>query len=469
MDWRNKMSKLSDVFKELLSLHGKNKKSLIQETHEKTEVEIKIIEERLNKLLAQSSDFIEYEGIIFSGETAQDLKLELKTYQELMELIHRDKFKLIGTTNKFVSIDKPGIAMSYSVFTLQKDEDEIKIRVEDDKSSIDFAWNHQYMGDDLDGKTFHKIANKGKYYEDIDLIAKDFDNKINDAITKIKKGESEIAKSSEYDLLLEEFLLSPNALYDKKYLPLKENYHEIYAKILFESQHYLSIYTNAKKKNKNVEKYGKLLDTLGSTFINKDGPIKNYREFKKYVETNPSLFASKAQQQKEYLDYLYKGAAAISPLPIRIGFLQILDGYRRFAELVRNPIRDIRKIIQFRNRVNIDSNQNNYDEDVDIISKDSTFKEIVEGIHPIVRHSESHLFTRIDEDKQIVYVQDDESGKKFEFDTRKDIYEKQIIIQSGLVPALLAFYSGTDLVLKLLSMRSKEFLHRVILIGNTKK
>ncbi|MFH1332678.1 MAG: hypothetical protein ABIH53_00370 [archaeon] len=460
------MVRLQDIFEQLLSFGPRTKAEIIEGAYKQTKVKKEKIEGRLNKILEFNPKYKEHQGRVYYGKYADDLKVDKKTYQQLMELIHRDKYALKGVTTKGFKVKEPNIFESYSIYKLEKDNQELEVRLDDD-ASLDFAAHHHYLPDNLDGKTYCKIINKAKYYEDIEHIAKDFDSKINGAILKVKTGKSKVCFTTEYDELLEEFFLTPNALFNKKFLPLKELYHEIYAKTLLESQNYLKIYQDAKKSGL-VEKYSTMLDSLGSSFFNADGPMKNYRAFKEHVTTSVKRFSEKAMQQTEYIDYLFKGATAVSPVPIRVGFLQILDAYRRFAELLRNPIRDIRKIIQFKHKEKIDLNDLNYDDDIEIIRKDSKFKDLIQAIHPIVRHSESHLFTRIDEDKKIIYIQDDKAGKKFEFNPR-DIHDKRAEIQSGLVPALLAFYAGTDIALKLLGMRSASFLHRIVLLGNTKK
>jgi hypothetical protein len=390
-----------------------------------------------------------------------------KTYQELMELIFRDKYKLIGVTTEMKKVKKPNVFDSYSIYKLSKDDKEISVKVKDELS-FDFAFHHEYLPDELDGKTFIKIDNKKRYYDDVELIAKDFDNKINESIKRLQKGEIGDLDFIEIDKLLEEFILTPNAVLNHKFESIKLNYHIIYARLILEAQNYLSVYNQAKSKNVNVKKYGELLDKLSINFFKNKNPMQSYRLFKNIVEVDANRLAEKSKQQAQYIHYLFKGGAAISPLPLEISFLQILDAYRRATELVRNSIRDIRRIIQLELNVTIDSKELKYDEDVDIIRKKEKYKELVDAIEPIVRHSESHLFTRIDKDKRFIYIQDDIANKKFEFSPQNINNNRKELI-TGFIPALLAFYAGTDIALKLVTMRSKNFLYRLILVGNTKK
>ncbi|MBI3051704.1 hypothetical protein HYY74_04580 [Candidatus Woesearchaeota archaeon] len=389
-----------------------------------------------------------------------------KSYQELMELIFRDKYKLKGVTTKMKKIKDPDQFESYNIFKLTKNGSEVLVRVTD-KLAFDFAFHHEYLPDELDGKTFVRIDNKQKYYDDIKNIAEDFDEKVTTAIKKIVDGNSEIAKSTEIDKLLEEFITTPDAVLNHKFIPIKENFHETYAKLILEGQNYITICNQAKEKSAYFKKYNDILNNLGRNFFNQT-PMSSYRNFRKIVATETNRFAEKTKQQAQYIDFLFKGAAAISPVPFEIGCFQMLDAYRRSVELVRNPIRDIRRIIQTELNVPVDSDQLNYDQDLEVIQNQEKYKELVSAIKPLLRNSESHLFTRIDKSKGIIYIEHEPTKSRFEF-SPQDLMNKREEIFKGFVPALMAFYAGTDVALKLIAMRSPGFLYRVIVLGNTKK
>jgi hypothetical protein len=312
-----------------------------------------------------------------------------------------------------------------------------------------------------------KIINKAQYYDDIKFIAEDFDEKLKKASLSLSTESNDFIHNLEYINLLEEFLLTPDSIYNKKFLPLKENYHKILVKMLNEAKIYQDSITKIKSRD-GSKQYFDILSELGKVYTQSSNFVENYRLFKDHVETNALRFIQKSHQQKKYIDYLLKGAAATSPMPITIGFFHILDCYRRCAELIRVPMRDIRKTIQLKNKETIQSSSENYNSDIEIIKNDKLCAELTKSIIPLLRHSESHLFTRIDEDSQKIYTFNEITKKEVDF-TPDDINQKWKDILHNLVPSLIIFYVLTDLALKIVCLRSEEFLTRIVLIGNCKK
>ena len=107
------------------------------------------------------------------------------------------------------------------------------------------------------------------------------------------------------------------------------------------------------------------------------------------------------------------------------------------------------------------------DEVIISVLSENNYNDLVDPFHPLIRHCESHLDTRIREDKRTVLLTNRESLRRSiiqEF-SYEEIVSNQERLYGVVFPALYYAVSNFDVYLKIMLMNSLEY--QLLLISKT--
>lgn len=380
-----------------------------------------------------------------------------KDFEKLMKLIYFEGYKISKLSLRVHGED------AIEKITLVKDSDEITLQ----SSSEDFLYYVTSLKKTVNnnGKfQFSKIENTAAYYEDIEFLSDTDRNKIQAAIKKVQSGK--FALDFDLEKIFDKFLSGKYGKIDEDITKLKTYYFEIFALTLFLSNEYLKIKEKIERINNEFIEYYSLVDEiLRMAFLRVGKPIeaiKDYKFFKNFLTFDIENIARRTTEQGEYVNDLLGMLAERGSVEGSVGIKYLLDVYRRFCELSFEFINMLRIAIEVADGVKKPEFYLSYLENVEIIKSKGKYSKLVESVDPHIRHSESHMNTRIDYEigkRGEVVLINTEGGKekvvgKYTFHELSDMTKT---IQRSLYPALLVAFTIFETAFKLLIFNSPEY------------
>lgn len=375
-------------------------------------------------------------------------------FEKLMTLIYFEGYKVSKLSLSVHGEDE------IAKIILAKDSDETTLQ----SSSEDFFYYVASLKKTVNnnGKfEFSKVENTTAYYEDIEFLSDTDRNKIQAAIKKVQSGKFVL----DFDIegIFDKFLSGNYGKMDKDITKLKTYYFEIFALTLFLSNEYLKIKEKIERTNNEFIGYYLLVDEILRTAFMRVGKpieaIKDYKFFKNFLTFDIENIARRTTEQAEYVNDLLGMLAERGTVEGSVGIKYLLDLYRRFCELSFEFINMLRIAIEVADGVEKPESYFSYLDNVQTIKSKEKYSKLVESIDPYIRHSESHMNTRIDYKNGEITLINTSGGKekvvgKYTFREISDMTKK---IQRSLYPALLVAFTIFETAFKLLIFNSPEY------------
>jgi hypothetical protein len=314
---------------------------------------------------------------------------------------------------------------------------------------------------------FTKIENTAAYYEDMKFLSDIDGKKLQAAIKKVQSGN--FVFDFDIEKIFDKFLSGKYGKKDKDIIKLKTYYFDIFAFTLFLSKEYLKIEEKIERANKEFIEYYLLTDEiLRMAFMRVGKPveaIEDYKFFKNFLSFDIGNNARSATELGYWFaNDLLGMLAEREVVEGSIGIKYLLDMYRRFCESSFEFINLLRIAIELADGVENPESHLPYLENVEIIKSKQKYSKLVESVDPHIRHSESHLNTRIDDEKGEIVLNDTSRGKeemvgKYTFHELSDMTKT---IQRSLYPALLIAFTIFETAFKLLIFISPEYKYMLL-------
>ena len=314
---------------------------------------------------------------------------------------------------------------------------------------------------------FTKIENTAAYYEDMDFLRDIDGKKLQAAIKKVQSGN--FVLDFDIEKIFDDFLSGKYGKKDKDIIKRKTYYFDIFAITLFISKEYLKIKEKIERANKEFIEYYLLTDEiLRMAFMRVGKPveaIEDYKFFKNFLSFDIGNNAKSATEQGYwYANDLLGMLAEREVVEGSIGIKYLLDMYIRFCESSFEFINLFRIAIEVADGVENPESHLPYLENLEIIKLKQKYSKLVESIDPHIRHSESHMNTRIDDEKGEIVLIDTSGGKeavvgKYTFHEHSDMTKT---IQRSLYPALLIAVTIFETAFKLLVLDSHDYKYMLL-------
>ncbi|MEA1999556.1 MAG: hypothetical protein U9N61_09605 [Euryarchaeota archaeon] len=381
-------------------------------------------------------------------------------FERLMNLIYFEEYKVSKLSLRVRGEE------AIAEVTLTKGSDEIILQ-----SSCEDFFNYVTSlkkTANTNGKfQFTKIENTAAYYEDMDFLRDINGKKLQAAIKKVQSGN--FVLDFDIEKIFDDFLSGKYGKNDKDIIKLKTYYFDIFAFTLFLSKEYLKIKEKIERANKEFIEYYLLTDEiLRMAFIKVGKPveaIEDYKFFKNFLSFDIVNNARSATEQGYwYANDLLGMLAEREVVEGAIGIKYLLDMYRRFCESSFEFINMLRIAIEVADGVEKPESYLSYLENVKRIKSKQKYSKFVESIDPHIRHSESHMNTRIDDEKGEIVLIDTSRGKeevvgKYTFHELSDMTKT---IQRSLYPALITSFMIFETAFKLLIFISPEYKYMLL-------
>jgi hypothetical protein len=217
--------------------------------------------------------------------------------------------------------------------------------------------------------------------------------------------------------IFDDFLSGKYGKKDKDIIKRKTYYFDIFAITLFISKEYLKIKEKIERANKEFIEYYLLTDEiLRMAFMRVGKPveaIEDYKFFKNILRFDIVNNARSATEQGYwYANDLLGMLAEREVVEGSIGIKYLLDMYIRFCESSFEFINLFRIAIEVADGVENPESHLPYLENLEIIKLKQKYSKLVESIDPHIRHSESHMNTRIDDEKGEIVLINTSRGKE---------------------------------------------------------
>ncbi|MHA1959160.1 MAG: hypothetical protein ACW99U_02970 [Candidatus Thorarchaeota archaeon] len=317
-----------------------------------------------------------------------------------------------------------------------------------------------------------RIGNSKKYFEAIKEFTEHREIKISKALDDWKSGKSPVEGGFWHDVdrALVKLLFEKTSPEDSDVLWLRENYFHIFAFYLAEAKGITGVGKDALfHKHKDIQPLIAITERiLRDAFLSNQktgNPVEIYKTYRRLLPDSLEDQTERVSIQLAYLDDLRAMIKEVGSRKERVRILYVLDVYRRVYEMTR-PILDLLRIAAMQMKGKPTERDVSDDEIISILKEDN-YSELVDAFNPQIRHCESHLATKIREDKRTVLLTKREGLRRSiiqEF-SYEEIVSYQERLYDLVFPALFYAVSSFDGFLKIMLMDSLEY--QLLLISKT--
>ncbi len=314
---------------------------------------------------------------------------------------------------------------------------------------------------------FRRVVDTGRYADESKVFATEFDIRQKQAFERLKAGQLRLSFVPE--LLIAEFLKS-RQWGDPKYLPLKEQYFDILAAIVWRGkdtpaaeQRFLATFPEAKPYAQRVG------DVLRSAFDPLKDPLKNYLRFADQSRKSFNEVAKKLIDESTFnndmLGRLFKDGSVEG----QIGLRYLFDMYRRHTEWVIPLFKTLSDAICILEGKALPDPSLGMTKRVELI-RQTAYADIVDCFDPRIRHAASHNGISYDQNQGIITFDGTDSDGVQKFDnftlTYTEAADKTRSFIRGFIPGMLSAFGMQEQLILLTTITSGEYKRLLLLIGN---
>ncbi len=327
---------------------------------------------------------------------------------------------------------------------------------------------------DSDGAVkFAKIKNSGKYFAAIRDFAEHRQTKISKALEDLKTGKSPLGGGfwHKVDKALVELLFDKTSIDDSDIIWLRTNYFHIFAYYLNEIKGIAGIAQDVLfRKHKDGQPLAAIADKiLMETFLSKQGSrnlVEKYKIYRQFLPDSLENHSEGVAMQQTFLEDLRMMLKNVGSQEESVRILYVLDVYRRVYEMTR-PILDLLRIAILLTKGKPDIKIQVSDDEILSVLSEYNCNKFLNAFNPQIRHCESHLATRIREDRRTVLLTKRKGLHRL---TIQEFRYEEIIsnmerLYNVVFPALYYSFANFDGFLKIMLMDSFEY--QLLLISKT--
>jgi hypothetical protein len=320
---------------------------------------------------------------------------------------------------------------------------------------------------DTDGEyRFRRLKDPNQYLTDVEhLIDKDR-GKLKEAAKQIISGEFTFT----YDApkLIDEFLRGERTVNNKKFLPLKRDYHYILAHTFLISQETLKAHKRLIHKYPEAERIIRAVDTIMKSFWPTGNAIKDYKFYRSYLKFDIDELSKRVSTELPVADDTIKDFIRRGKIDTDIAIPKMMDIYGRFMELSAPVINLIRIGLELKRGNSSPDGDYKLGQNIEILRSDRDYGTFFGCLDEQIRHADAHASRRIDKAARKILLIDARGDRErivdtYTFDKFTDMIN---LMQNQFFPAIFPTLILFDIATLDLLLTSLEYKHLLLAVGN---
>lgn len=311
-----------------------------------------------------------------------------------------------------------------------------------------------------------RFRDNNQYWEDTKRLATEWENEKKALGERIRRGDK--LKGGLLPLLTE-FLRSRD-WGNERFLPLKEQVHELQFEVAYTAKKLLNDQKTLVAKFPESKRYMDEAErVLDAVWQREPNFFKRALGFLAVAPPDTFYAIQRALRQAKHVDHVSSLLAQRRKrIPGDVGMPYVLDAYRRTAESIRPFVFSISDAIRLVDRSPPLDPKLGYSKRVAYIKR-TRFAPLVDCLDPAIRHSESHDGTVIDHEAGRITLTDvDWKGTRTVVGdyTYWQIVDMENTIRRGLFPGLVAAFAVHEVGILAVATHTMEFMRALVSIGN---
>jgi hypothetical protein len=382
---------------------------------------------------------------------------------ELMKKLHDEKYKIYS---KKIEYDGMGEHPSLKVtVVLEKDGNQISIQ-SSEPDFLKYVVELRGVADTTGEHKFTRVKDLDQYNADVEHLIDIDKSKLSNAVDDLKSGKFKFT----YDPpgLVNEFLKSERNVKNKKFLPLKRDYHHILASVLLASRAMQKAYKRLENKYSQAKKVFKGIDSIMRGFWLTGNPTKDYNLYRNYLTFDISELGQRMSTQLPLVGDTAKDFKRRGGVDANIGIPRLMNIYGRFLELLKPMLNIIRIGLELR-RGNLAPDKNYpLTKNIEVLKSDWEYGQLFDCLDEQIRHSDAHVAVRIDKADRKIYLMDTRSAKErivkvYTFDEFTNMLN---VMNNQFFPVIYSTIALFDAAMLDLVLVSKEYKFLLLALDN---
>lgn len=318
---------------------------------------------------------------------------------------------------------------------------------------------------DIDGNPmFRQVADINRYQTELESLTVGFAKESKKAFERLKVGQ--IRLTFDPTDLIRDFLRS-RKWGDVKYLPLKSQYFDVLAAVVWRSKQSAEAEKRLVKVLPEAERYAKrITEVLMRSFDPLNEPLKNYLRFADLNHQCSGELLQKVLNEAAMSKDAFSRLAKDGVVEGHIGLHYIFDMYRRSAEAVRPLLKILSEAVAMAEGTDLPDKLLGMSKRVELIRL-SSYADIVDCFDPRIRHAASHAAISYDKILGVVKFEGADSGGFADFElSYAEAAEKTLRFMRGFVPGLVTTIGMYQELQLLAIVESGDYRRLLLLIDN---
>jgi len=320
---------------------------------------------------------------------------------------------------------------------------------------------------DVDGEyRFKPVKNLEQYNADAEHLLDIDKSKLKNAADDLRSKKFEFTYNP--PKIIDEFLKSERNVKNKKFLPLKRDYHYILAGAFLMSKEMLKLNKRLEDKYPDAKKIIDAADKVMKSFRPTGNPIKDYKFYRKYLTFDIDELGDRMSTQLRDADDIVKEFIRRSKVDANIAIPRMMNTYANFLEILSPMLNLLRIGLELRRGDNSPNKHCELVENIRIIKSDTEFGPLFGCLDEQIRHASAHASFRIDKAVRKVYLMDERGNKgkivgTYTFDELTNMIN---LMNNQFFPVIYPTIALFDTETLDLLLVSREYQYRLLALGN---
>jgi len=385
-------------------------------------------------------------------------------YIQLMTKLHEERYDVLS-----IEINAERVGDSFSTIAtivLIKEREQITLR----SGEMDFIL---YLAElrgvvDTNGEySFRSVKDANQYMTDAEHLIDEDHGKLNQAAKEIISGSFVFTYNASQ--MIDEFLRSQSNVKNKKFLPLKRDYHYILAKAFLISKETMEVHKRLIRKYPEAENVMRAIDTIMKSFWRTGNAIKDYKFYRKYLTFDIDRLARRMSTELPVADDTVKEFIRRGTVDADIAFPRMMDIYRQFVELSGPVLNLIRIGLELKRGNSSPTRTYRLGQNIEILKSDVDYGPLFSCLDEQIRHADAHASRRIDKVARKVYLLDARGSEEqivgtYTFDEFIHVINS---LQNEFFPAIFPTLILFDVATLDILLVSPEYKHLLLAVNNT--
>ena len=386
-----------------------------------------------------------------------------KDLVDLMTKLHKEKHDVRSAE---IVAEKVGDGFStIATIVLNSGEEQVTLR-SSESDFILYALELRHVVDAKGEHRFRRVRDPEQYFTDIRHLIDEDHTKLKEAAKKITLGEFTFP----YKVcgLIDELLLSERSVRNKKFLPLKRDYHYILANTFLISEEMLRAHKRLARKYPEAKRTIEALDTIMKSLMPTGNAVKDYRFYRSHLKFDIDELSRRVSTELPAADDTIKDFIRRGKIDVGVAIPKMMDIYGRFMELSAPVMNLLRIGLELKRGNSSPSGEYGLGQNIGILKADPDYGSLFGCLDEQMRHANAHVSRRIDKASREVSLLDargrrERTVRTYTFDEFTDMIN---VMQNQFFPAVFPTLILFETAMLDLLLTSPEYRLLVLAIGN---